>query len=330
MHKDLQYFAEHPDKYDSLSDADRANLMNGHSIEVKDDPDTTTPDTTAGSNADAQSSSSTEEDGSAAATNADGSDGSAATKALDEQLQAAREQALHWQQVAEQAQADLEKLSESTTSDGKAAASSQSLSEDIDELEDRLEDARESALLGDADAKLEVKDLRRQIRAKQDQLTTVRAVEAVQQQAESGRVAALSAAINAVAAKAFSDYPWLDHNRPEANQEAIVQVRAIRDHLIDKGTPVDKALDEAVNRVAELYGKSVKSASTDASALQKADEAIQKARAKVPSSLSSVPSSFAVPADEIEALRSLSPTQLQLRIAEMSRDEIDKILTKIV
>jgi hypothetical protein len=110
----------------------------------------------------------------------------------------------------------------------------------------------------------------------------------------------------------------------------IVQVRAIRDHLIDKGTPVDKALDEAVNRVAELYGKSVKSASTDASALQKADEAIQKARAKVPSSLSSVPSSFAVPADEIEALRSLSPTQLQLRIAEMSRDEIDKILTKIV
>lgn len=61
--------------------------------------------------------------------------------------------------------------------------------------------------------------------------------------------------VDAVAAKAFEKYPFLDHSSKDANKEAIEEVREWRDFYVSKGDAWPKALQKAVDKVAKTYAK---------------------------------------------------------------------------
>lgn len=59
--------------------------------------------------------------------------------------------------------------------------------------------------------------------------------------------------VNEVAGKMIETYPFLDHQSPDRNEEAIDEVIALRDTYIRRGEPAHLALEKAVNKVGPMY-----------------------------------------------------------------------------
>lgn len=129
---------------------------------------------------------------------------------------------------------------------------------DFDDAEKRMMIAQYE---GDQDAAMAIrKEIRVAERAELERLADERA-ERLYTERKAKEDAALAekqkaqeqTALQAAAAKAVEDYPFLDSDSPEANEEAIEEVIALRDHFLSKGQSATDALMKAVARVGARY-----------------------------------------------------------------------------
>lgn len=129
---------------------------------------------------------------------------------------------------------------------------------DFDDAEKRMMTAQYE---GDQDAAMAIrKEIRVAERAELERLADERA-ERLYTERKAKEDAALAekqkaqeqTALQAAAAKAVENYPFLDSDSPEANEEAIEEVIALRDHFLSKGQSATDALMKAVGRVGARY-----------------------------------------------------------------------------
>lgn len=235
-----------------------------------------------------------------------------------EELQAAREQARYWQAKAEEAQA----AAESRQQQAEAPPDS---SVDLKALRKEL---REAFLLDD---EARVEELEAQIDEEIARRAEVAVVNVLTRRAAEAEAAAQAREVEAVAAELIKEYPFLDHTKSTANDEAISMVQAISAMYASQGMPAVGALTSAVDKVVKLFGQEAMpsgraGALSDAEA--RAAAVIAGAKSKVPSSMSSIPAAAAPPADEAQALAAMSPQAVQDRMMEMPRDKIMELLTR--
>ena len=310
MEKDLSYFMEHPEEFDQLSDEDRMSLHIGESIEGEitgESPDASTEKSAEGT---------TENEAQTAAEEpivVVAKDGKHTIPF--EELQRAKDEAKYWQAQAEEA-SRLAQQSQSEQQQNQPAAV------DLKQLRREL---REAMLL-DNDARIE--ELEAQIDEEISRKAEARAIQVLQQQAAQAEERAISATAEIL----IKTYPDLDHTKPGANLEAIATVQALSAMYVNKGSTRAQALVDAVDRVAKLYGMGEKAKADlpDEAAMVKAEKVIAQAsaKAKVPSSLSSIPAAATPPADELQALSSMSVQQVQDKLMSMPREKILAVLSR--
>ena len=310
MEKDLSYFMEHPEEFDQLSDEDRMSLHIGESIEGE---------ITGGSPA-ARIEASAEEGATDKTQTA--AEEAPVVVAKDgkhtipfEELQRARDEAKYWQAQAEEA-SRIAQQSQSEQPHNPTAAV------DLKQLRREL---REAMLLDD-DARID--ELEAQIDEEISRKAEAKAIQVLEQQAAQAE----ERAISATAESLIKTYPDLDHTKPGANLEAIATVQALSAMYVNKGSTRAQALVDAVDRVAKLYGMGEKAKADlpDEAAMAKAEKVIAQAsaKAKVPSSLSSIPAAATPPADELQALSSMSVQQAQDKLMSMPREKILAVLSR--
>lgn len=294
--RDIDYYIEHPDEFEALSDADRAGLLDGSAVEGEniDAPPAVDDQVTESASSDPEPE--------------------PVLLAKDgkhtipfEELQTTREQVKALQQQVE----DLRKQIPPAEEPPQPPS--------IDELEAQLEEAREQAFLGDEEARDRVKELRAQIRDEHSRLTNARIASALETQRVEYEQAATAAAVNTAVAAVVAKYPWLDHSGANADHDAIEKVRWLRDGYISKGMAPDKAIIAASEDMARF----------------KTGPALEKpalhAKAKPPSSLSSIPSAGVVAADEVEAiLQENRGHLLQDKFMRMTPDQREKVMSRLM
>lgn len=310
MSKDFDYFLDHPEEFEKLSEEDQASLAEGRSIEGE--------------------ISSVPPGAAAAETNPEQQAAEPAeppvVMAKDgkhvipfEELQSAREQARYWQEKAEEALAQqrAEKPPEPATT----------TMVDLKELRREL---REAVFTEDEAREAEIQE-------KIDAELTRRAEEAAYQRIErrdaEARQRAAEQAVEAAASKAIADYPFLDHTGPEANHEAIAQVRALSELYANNGAAPADALSQAVAKVVKMYvsqppPKPDTNRGVDIEA--KAAAAIAKAKSPAPNSMSAIPSASVPHHDEAEAILSMSPAQQSVKFANMTPEQIEAVVSRIL
>lgn len=302
MAKDLDYFMEHPDEFEGLSDANRMLLANGEAIEGDN----------SGGSPDAEETSHEE--------SKETSDDAQVVAAKDgvhtipfEELQRARDEAKFWQ-----AQAEAAKETRQVQIDPK---------EDAVDIKALRRELREATLLDDESR---IDELESQIDAELSRRAEVAAIQVVERRNAEQAQASEQAEIERAAASLVAKYPVLDHTKPDtANVEAIAMVQALSAMYAQQGRSSSQALVDAVGRTAKLFGfDSADDSATDAAA--KADKAIAaaSAKARVPSSLSSIPAAPTPPTDEIQAIGQMSVQQIQDKMMEMPREKILAILAR--
>lgn len=310
MEKDLSYFMEHPEEFDQLSDEDRMSLHIGESIEGE---------ITGGSPA--ASIEASAEEGATDKTQT-AAEEAPVVVAKDgkhtipfEELQRARDEAKYWQAQAEEA-SRIAQQSQSEQPHNPTAAV------DLKQLRREL---REAMLLDD-DARID--ELEAQIDEEISRKAEAKAIQVLEQQAAQAE----ERAISATAESLIKTYPDLDHTKPGANLEAIATVQALSAMYVNRGSTRAQALVDAVDRVAKLYGMGEKAKADlpDEAAMEKAEKVIAQAsaKAKVPSSLSSIPAAATPPADELQALSSMSVQQAQDKLMSMPREKILAVLSR--
>jgi hypothetical protein len=316
MSKDFDYFLAHPEEFEKLSAEDQAKLAEGQSIEGEISsvpPDAAATDETNPEQQEADPAEANSDPPEAPVVLA--KDGKHTIPF--EELQAAREQARYWQARAEEA---LVQRQAETQPEPPVV--------DLKELRRELREA----VFADNET------LEAEIQEKIDAELTRRAEEAAYQRIErrdaEARQRAAEQAVEAAAAKAIADYPFLDHTGPEANHEAIAQVQALSAFLYaNNGSPPDKALADAVAKVVKMYvdpppPKPDASGAGDIEA--KAAAAIAKAKSPAPNSMSAIPSASVPHHDEAEAMLNMSPAQLSAKFSKMTPDQIEAAVSRIL
>lgn len=319
--KDIDFFMEHPDEFETLSAEDQAKVFEGRSIEGE--ISSVPPD--------AAAQTASEPEGNEEAPEQADAGEKPAVLAKDgkhlipfEELETAREQARQWKQKAEEAAAVAERLRSAGEGQQAPGTPQQTPAQaiDLDDLEMQAEDASASGDMATYRA------LRKQINAEIERRVVARTIEAVEQREAQERQRAVEAAVQAEASKAIAQHPFLDHEGQNPNWEAIAQVQALRDLYAANGKPVAQALAEAVAKVAPMYAAPAKSepATTDIAA--KAEAAIAKAKTTPPNSMSSIPSASVPHHDEVAALLEMSPMELSQKFALMTPEQIEKALAR--
>ncbi|MEF8755948.1 MAG: hypothetical protein V5B60_18780 [Accumulibacter sp.] len=318
MSKDFDYFLAHPEEFEQLSAEDQAKLAEGQSIEGEISsvpPDAAAEDETNPEQQQVDPAEASSDPPEAPVVLA--KDGKHTIPF--EELQAAREQARYWQARAEEAlvQRQAETPMEPATTPPV----------DLKELRRELREA----VFADNET------LEAEIQEKIDAELTRRAEEAAYQRIErrdaEARQRAAEQAVEAAAAKAIADYPFLDHTGQQANHEAIAQVQALSALYANNGSPPDKALADAVAKVVKMYvdpppPKPDASGAGDIEA--KAAAAIAKARSPAPNSMSAIPSASVPHHDEAEAMLNMSPAQLSAKFSKMTPDQIEAAVSRIL
>lgn len=302
MAKDLDYFMEHPDEFEGLSDENRMLLANGEAIDGE----------ISGGSPDAEETSHEE--------SKETSDDAQVVAAKDgvhtipfEELQRARDEAKFWQAQAEAAQATRQSPVDPPT--------------DAVDIKALRRELREATLLDDESR---IDELESHIDAELSRRAEVAAIQVVERRNAEQEQASEQAEIERAAASLVAKYPVLDHTKPDtANVEAIAMVQTLSVMYAQQGRSRSQALVDAVGRTAKLFGfDSADDSATDAAA--KADKAIAaaSAKARVPSSLSSIPAAPTPPTDEIQAIGQMSVQQIQDKMMEMPREKILALLAR--
>ena len=158
----------------------------------------------------------------------------------------------------------------------------------------------------------------------------LRSENAAQEAERKAKEAHDNAVTDAVArAEALADkYPFLKPNGPATNQDAIDLVVAQRDRLMAQGVAFGDAIEQAVAKVAPLFGKEVPTQLTEADVAAKAAEAISKAKTPVATSLSQAPAGAKPQHDEGEMIRSMDINRFAQSLESKSPEEIMKIMAK--
>lgn len=332
--RDLDFFMEHPDEFETLSAEDQAKVFEGRSIEGE--ISSVPPDAAAQTASEPEGDEEAPEQGDPQADAGE----KPAVLAKDgkhfipfEELETAREQARQWKHKAEEAAAVAERLSNSRQGDGQQVAADTDTSPpaaqavDLDDLEMQAEDASTS---GDLET---YRALRKQINAEVERRAVDRAIAAVEQREAQERQRAVETAVQAEASRAIAQHPFLDHQGPNPNWEAIAQVQALRDLYAADGKPMDKALADAVAKVVPMYSafaEPPKSESSDQAISAKAAAAIAKAKASPPNSMSSIPSASVPHHDESAAMLEMSPMELSQKFASMTPEQIERALARVL
>ncbi len=302
MAKDLDYFMEHPDEFEGLSDENRMLLANGEAIDGE----------ISGGSPDAEETTHEE--------SKETSDDAQVVAAKDgvhtipfEELQRARDEAKFWQ-----AQAEAAKETRQVQIDPK---------EDAVDIKALRRELREATLLDDESR---IDELESRIDAELSRRAEAAAIHVVERRNAEQAQALEQAEIERAAASLVAKYPVLDHTKPDtANVEAIAMVQTLSAMYAQQGRSSSQALVDAVGRTAKLFGfDSADDSATDAAA--KADKAIAaaSAKARVPSSLSSIPAAPTPPTDEIQAIGQMSVQQIQDKMMEMPREKILALLAR--
>lgn len=317
--KDLDYFLEHGEEFDNLSAEDRAKVIEGGSIEgeissVPPDAAATEPN---------------EEPVESPAEGVDDPPEPPIVLARDgkhvipfEELQTAREQARYWQAKAEEALAQQQQPQPQPDTTPRPSI-------DLKELRRQL---READLLGEEDR---VEELQEQIDAEVMRRAEEVAYQRVALRELETQQAAIEKAVMTVANAAIGTYPFLDHNGPEANQEAITQVQALSALYAGNGHPADQALSMAVEKVAQWYAQPASPAGRNNAVSAKdielkASAAIAKARTATPNSMSAIPSASVPHHDEAEALLDMSPVELYAKFHNKSPEQIEALVSRLL
>ena len=318
--KDIDFFMEHPDEFDKLSAEDQAKVFEGRSIEGE--ISSVPPDAAAQTASEPEGGEEVPEPGEAG--------DKPAVLAKDgkhlipfEELETAREQARQWKQRAEEAAALAEKLRNAGEGQQNAGAP-QPADIDLDDLEMQAEEASVS---GEVDT---YRALRKQINAEIERRIVARTLEAVEQREAQERQRAVQVTVQTEASKAVAQYPFLDHQGPNPNWEAIAQVQALRDLYAENGTPMAQALANAVAKVAPMYAEPSKPALAQDDITAKAAAAIAKARSTPPNSMSSIPSASIPHHDEATALLEMNSMELSEKFASMTPEQIEKALARML
>ena len=317
MSKDFDYFLERPEEFGQLSAEDQAALAEGRSIEGE--ISSVPPDAAA-----AQTNQEQQAD-ELAETNGNPPE-APVVLAKDgkhvipfEELQNAREQARYWQAKAEEAlaQRQAEKPPEPATT---PMVDLKELRRELREAVFAEDEAREAEIQEKIDA-----ELMRRAEESAYQRIERRDAEARQRAAEQS--------VEAAAAKAIADYPFLDHTGQEANHEAIAQVQALSVLYANNGAAPAEALSRAVGKVVQMYVSPpppTPDASRSGNIEAKASAAIAKARSPAPNSMSAIPSASVPHHDEAEAMLNMSPVQLSAKFASMTPDQIEAAVSRIL
>lgn len=343
MPRDIDYYLEHPDEFGKLSDDQRASLYEGGAIEG----DTTADDAAAAAAAQAAS---TADD---VAKAAEGGDAPGATaKPADEpkagvapqgddkavvlskdgkhtipysELADARERAAQ----LERENAVLREKQQPSQEEQAAAKAAEKLAAapepvNLDDLEGQYQDA---LLEGD---RAKATEIRRNINAEIQRQAEAAAQKRIADDQAAQAAKAAQDAIQATAAKAIESYPFLDHKSPNANQQAITDVRVWTKHLVEEGMAPAQALDEAVKRFAPIYAPAKSQGTTEADAAKKAAEAIAAAKSGVPASLSAIPAGTPSPHDEATALLNMDGHALTNKFVGKTPEQIEALINKVI
>ena len=122
-------------------------------------------------------------------------------------------------------------------------------------------------------------------------------------------------------------YPFLNPGTAATNQDAIDLVVAQRDKLMSQGVAFGDAIEQAVAKVAPLFGKGT-TQQTETDVARKAAEVISKAKAPVATSLSQAPAGTKPQHDEGEAMRNMDINRLAQSLESKSPEEIMRIMAK--
>jgi len=247
MARDLAFFEANPEQFDALSDEDRMLLANGETIEGE----------TEGESPDANDTEETDvEDGDETADD-DGTDESPAVLAKDgkhtipfEELQSARDSAKRLEEIVRQQSELIESLKNPAAPQAQEG-NEPTLDDKLAEIRQEIEDA---ALLDEPD-KLKglIADMHRLIAEDAQSKSRAEISKEFEARDQRAREAAAQSALDAVAAQAAKDYPFLDSQSALANQDAIGKVVRYRNALIAEGAPLHEALAEAVKTFAPMY-----------------------------------------------------------------------------
>jgi len=317
MSKDFDYFLEHPEEFGQLSAEDQAALAEGRSIEGE--ISSVPPDAAAAeTNPEQQAAELAQTNGNPPET--------PVVLARDgkhiipfEELQNAREQARYWQARAEEAlaQQQTEKPPEQATTP-------------MVDLKELRRELREAALTEDEAREAEIQE---KIDAELMRRAEDAAYQRIERRDAEARQRAAEQAVEAAAARAIADYPFLDHTGPEANHEAIAQVQALSALYANNGAAPAEALSRAVGKVVQMYVSPpppTPGASRTGDIEAKAAAAIAKARAPAPNSMSAIPSASVPHHDEAEAMLNMTPAQLSAKFASMTPDQIEAAVARLV
>lgn len=327
MARDLAFFEANPEQFDALSDEDRMLLANGETIEGE----------TEGESPDANDTEETTAEGGDDDAADDGTDENPAVLAKDgkhtipfEELQSARDSAKRLEEIVRQQSELIESLKK------PAAPQAQEINEPT--LDDKLAEIRqgiEDAALLDEPDKLKglIADMHRLIAEDAQSKSRAEISKEFEARDQRAREAAAQSALDAVAAQAAKDYPFLDSQSASANQDAIGKVVRYRNALIAEGMPLHEALAEAVKTFAPMYqSKPQGTASQQASksAKEAAEKAIAGARSKVPTSMSSIPSAASPATDEVQAMSGMSAQALQDKMMDLPREKILELMNRTI
>lgn len=323
MARDLAFFEAHPEQFEALSDEDRMTLANGDTIEGEIDGESPAADDGESQTEDDQAETLADEDPSEEA------DSEPVVLAKDgkhtipfEELQTARDSAKRLEDIVRQQNELIESLKKPAEVPKPAEST---LDEKLADLQQQIREANE----------IEEHDVAKRLWLEAQKLiasdaaANARAAVAEEFNARDSqtRAQAAQAAVDAVAEQAVKDYPFLDSNSATANQEAIKKVIRYSNSLVSEGKSRHEALAEAVAEFAPRYveQKPVKETSDVQAA---AEKAIANAKSKTPTSMSSIPAAASPPADEVQAMASMSAQSLQEKMLDLPRDKILELMNK--
>lgn len=320
-------FLNDADAFNALSDEDKALLVSGGSLEGETEADPVDP--------------AVEENGESPAAVID-PEKSETPEVVDpvvlakdgqhtipfSELEAARERARQLEQQVQELQA-------------AKAAKPQAEPAPVDAVTEMAPDLELAALVKERDEALFSGDTEaaqqlsmKIIGIQQDQATKAALAMMEARESQKQEKAAQESAITDAQTRAtalIEQYPFLNPQGPETNQDAIDLVVAQRDRLMQQGLPFADAIEKAVAKVAPLFDKGGTAKQTQVvDVAAKAAEAISKAKAAVPTSLSQVPAGAAAHHDEGEAIRSDSGLSLINRFLGKSPEEIEKIVNRVI
>lgn len=325
MARDLAFFEANPEQFDALSDEDRMLLANGETIEGE----------TEGESPDANE---TEDDDAADDDSEEAADSEQpAVLAKDgkhtipfEELQSARDSAKRLEEIVRQQSELIESL--------KKPAAPQAQESNEPTLDDKLAEIRqeiEDAALLDEPNKLKglIADMHRLIAEDAQSKSRAEISKEFEARDQRAREAAAQSALDAVAAQAAKDYPFLDSQSALANQDAIGKVVRYRNALIAEGAPMHEALAESVKTFAPMYQtkpEGTTSQQASRSAKEAAEKAIAGAKSRVPTSMSSIPSAASPATDEVQAMSGMSAQALQDKMMDLPREKILALMNRTI